>query len=147
MNRQGLSAAEVKARQAQFGKNVLEKKEGATPLSIFLEQFKDYMVLVLIGAAVVSALMHQFSEAFSILVIVILNAMLGFIQEYRTEKALKALEAMTAPSARVLRDQKEQTIPASDLVPGDVLLLETGDRIGADGSCFLFPSWPATNLC
>lgn len=136
MNRQGLSAAEVKARQAQFGKNVLEKKEGATPLSIFLEQFKDYMVLVLIGAAVVSALMHQFSEAFSILVIVILNAMLGFIQEYRTEKALKALEAMTAPSARVLRDQKEQTIPASDLVPGDVLLLETGDRIGADGILF-----------
>ncbi len=136
MNRQGLTTAEVKARQAQYGKNVLDKKEGATPFAIFIEQFKDYMVLVLIGAAVVSALMHQFSEAFSILVIVLLNALLGFVQEFRTEKALKALEALAAPTARVLRDHKEQTIPASELVPGDVMLLETGDRIGADGELF-----------
>ena len=129
----GLTSAEAAARLQKNGRNELSKKQKSKLAGIILEQFKDYMVLVLIGAAVVSALMRQFTEAFSVLVIVLVNALLGVIQEYRTEKALDRLKAMNAPSARVLRDGAERTVPSAELVAGDVLLLEEGDRVGADG--------------
>ena len=132
----GLTSAEAAARLQKNGRNELSKKQKSKLAGIILEQFKDYMVLVLIGAAIVSALMHQFTEAFSVLVIVLVNALLGVIQEYRTEKALDRLKAMSAPTARVLRDGGERVVPSAELVAGDVLLLEEGDRIGADAELF-----------
>lgn len=131
--KKGLTAAEAAARLAQNGRNELSAKRRSRLGAIILEQFKDYMILVLIGAAVVSALMHQFTEAFSVLAIVLINALLGVIQEYRTEKALDRLKAMNAPTARVLRDGMVCVIPSASLVPGDRMLLEEGDRVGADG--------------
>jgi Ca2+-transporting ATPase len=99
----------------------------------FLDQFTDFIVLVLIAAALVSGLLGELIDAVAILVIVVLNALLGFIQEYRAERAIRALRQMTAPTARVVRDDKEQTIPARDVVPGDLLILRAGDLIAADG--------------
>ena len=132
--KKGLTSAEVAARLAQDGHNTLSAKQKSRLGAIILEQFKDYMVLVLIGAAIVSALMRQFTEAFSVLAIVLINALLGVVQEYRTEKALDRLKAMSAPTARVFRDGAERLIPSAELVAGDRLLLEEGDRIGADGA-------------
>lgn len=131
--RKGLTAAEAAARLEQTGRNELSSGQRSRLGAIILEQFKDYMILVLIGAAIVSALMHQFTEAFSVLAIVLINALLGVLQEYRTEKALERLKAMNAPTARVLRDGMVCTIPSALLVPGDRMLLEEGDRVGADG--------------
>ena len=132
--KKGLTSAEVAARLAQDGHNTLSAKQKSRLGAIILEQFKDYMVLMLIGAAIVSALMRQFTEAFSVLAIVLINALLGVVQEYRTEKALDRLKAMSAPTARVFRDGAERLIPSAELVAGDRLLLEEGDRIGADGA-------------
>lgn len=129
----GLSSAEAARRLGEHGRNELTQKQGTKLWAIIAAQFKDYMVLVLIGAAIVSALMHQFTEAFSVLAIVLVNALLGVFQEYRTERALERLKAMGAPTARVVRDGKEQTVAAAELVMGDLIVLEEGDRIGADG--------------
>ena len=92
------------------------------------------MILVLLGAAVISAYLGEVADAIAISAIVILNGALGFIQEYRTERSLQALHRLAAPTAKVLRDGKVLTIPARDIVPGDIALLESGDRVPADGN-------------
>jgi Ca2+-transporting ATPase len=128
----GLSIREVNQRLSEIGKNILETKKGVHPVFLFLGQFKDFMVLVLLAATVVSALLGEIADAVTIMAILIINAILGFIQEYRAERSIESLRTLTAPEARVLRDGMETRIPASDLVPGDIVLLEAGDRIPAD---------------
>ena len=128
----GLSQDEAARRLAQYGPNELVEKGGRTPLKIFWEQITATMVLILIAAAVVAGLLGDLKNTIAISAIVILYAILGFIQEYRAERAIEALRQMAAPTATVLRDGDEREIPARDLVPGDVILIRAGDRIPAD---------------
>ena len=129
---QGLTTEEARKRQQQSGMNTLAEPQKAHPLRIFLGQFRDVMVLILLAAALISWMLHEYADAVTIAVIVVLNAILGFVQEYRTEQTLLALRNMTAPTARVFRDGKQCILPAEQLVPGDVILLEAGDRVPAD---------------
>ncbi|MGE5598999.1 MAG: cation-translocating P-type ATPase, partial [Bacteroidota bacterium] len=129
----GLSDAEAVRRLRAQGENTLRKAATLSPLAVLLDQFKDFMVLVLLGAAAVSWLLGERADALTILAIVFLNAALGFYQEYRAERSLQALRALTAPQARVRRQGHSTVIPAAQVVPGDILLLEAGDRVAADG--------------
>ena len=128
----GLTTPEAAARSAKYGANRLEEKKGPSPLSIFVGQFRDFIVLVLIGAALVSGFLQEWVDAIAIVAIVILNAFLGFIQEYRAERALGALKKLSSPTAKVIRDGHGQVISSHDLVPGDIIELEAGDNAPAD---------------
>ena len=128
----GLSSQESQRRLTKKGLNKLPEKGGISPLKILAEQFTDFMVLVLLAATAISWLLGERNDALAILAIVIMNALLGFAQEYRAEKSLAALRDLTAPQAKVIRDRQIKVIPASEVVPGDLLLLESGDRICAD---------------
>lgn len=129
---QGLSAAEAATRLATHGPNRLEAQKRISPWALLLEQFKNVLIITLLIATGISAFLGHGIEAIAISVIVLFAVFLGFIQEYRAEKALEALKSMAAPTAKVLRDDAEITIPASDIVPGDVFMLAAGDRIPAD---------------
>ncbi|GAB4227441.1 MAG: cation-translocating P-type ATPase [Deltaproteobacteria bacterium] len=129
----GLTAVEAAARLREVGPNELPEGSPLRPARLFLSQFASTMVLVLLGAAAVSALLRDFGDAAAILAIVLLNAALGFTQEYRAEKAMAALKRLAAPAVKVRRDGGVFEIPARELVPGDIVLLETGDRVPADG--------------
>jgi len=128
----GLSSAEAVKRLDNHGLNELTVQKSTSPLTIFLNQFKDLMVVILIIATIISAALGEYIDAIVIVIIVILNSILGFFQEYRAEKALLALKRMSAPRAAVLREGKEITIPARELVPGDVIILRTGDMVPSD---------------
>lgn len=129
----GLTQTEATARLIRYGRNVLPMGEHASVWKILLEQFKNVMVIILILAAVVSVLLNDVEDAIVILVIVVLNAGLGTYQEFRAEQALAALGAMQVPLVRVRRDGAVAEISSEELVPGDVVLLQEGDRIPADG--------------
>ena len=129
---QGISRDEAQKRLFEFGPNELTEKEKRTPLMMFLDQFRDFMILVLIAAALISGFIGELSDTIAIVVIVVLNAVIGFIQEYRAEKAMAALKRMSAPSATVMRSGMAETIPASGLVPGDLVMLEAGKIVPAD---------------
>jgi Ca2+-transporting ATPase len=131
-NRDGLSQEEAHRRLTQFGPNELAGKKKISPWGIFLEQFKNFLIIILLVAVALSAVLGEVSDAIVIFVIVLFAAGLGFIQEYRAERAMEALRRMAAPLASVLRNGTEIEIPARELVPGDVILLRTGDRIAAD---------------
>jgi Ca2+-transporting ATPase len=131
--REGLSGGEAQRRLREFGYNELIERKRITPLQIFLSQFKDVFVIMLLVATGIAFLIGEIIDASTIAVIVILNSMVGFIQEYRSEKAMEAMRKLTAPRARVVRDGREKIIPAREVVPGDITVLETGDRIPADG--------------
>lgn len=128
----GLSQTEAEKRRREYGPNALVQTKPPGAFRIFFSQFRDAMVLILLAATGISALLGEWTDAVTIIVIVLLNAILGFIQEYRTEKTLEALRNMTAPAARVCRDGKWQEIPAEQLVPGDVISVEAGDCVPAD---------------
>ena len=135
----GLDSAEAARRQEQYGKNKLKEKKSKTNFQRFADQFKDVMILILIVAAVISFVIaciegeaKEFFEPVLILLIVIINAIMGVVQESKAEKALEALKNMSAPHARVLRDGEEKVIEAVDLVPGDIIHLEAGDFVPAD---------------
>ncbi len=135
----GLSAAEVSARREKYGENKLREAKKKTTFQRFLDQFKDVMILILIAAAVVSFVVvcaeQNWGELFEpalILLIVILNAVMGVVQESKAEKALDALKNLSAPHARVIRDGKEMVVEAAELVPGDIIHLEAGDFVPAD---------------
>ncbi len=129
---QGLSAEEVRTRLLEHGPNELTESARKRVFMMFLDQFKDFMILVLIAAAVISGIIGDASDTIAIIVIVALNAVIGFVQEYRAEKAMQLLMKMSAHSALVIRDGNPVTIPAAQLVPGDVVILETGRIIPAD---------------
>jgi len=129
---QGISAAHAQKLLLEHGPNELTEKKKKTPFMMFLDQFKDFMILVLIAAAFISGFIGEVSDTIAIIVIVVLNAAVGFIQEYRAEKAMTALKKMAAPSATVMRNGMPETISASRLVPGDVVLLEAGKIVPAD---------------
>jgi P-type Ca2+ transporter type 2C len=129
----GLSAAEAERRLAQYGPNVLVERAGTGPWAILWEQFTGIMVVMLIISAIISAFLGETIDAIVIMVIVVLNAVLGFVQEYRAEQAMAALKRMAVPRVRVRRDGHLQEINANSLVPGDVIQLETGNTVPADG--------------
>lgn len=128
----GLSSAEAAERLRKDGANTLADEKKAKPLKIFLGQFRDVMIMILLAATVVSFFLGEIYDAVTIIIIVLLNAILGFIQEYRTERTLAALKNMAAPSAKCYRDGSLTTIPAAELVRGDIIRTEAGDRVPAD---------------
>lgn len=134
----GLTEKEAAERLRKNGENRLAEGKKTGALSIFLSQFRDVMVLILLAATVISAILGEITDAVTIILIVLLNAVLGFVQEFRTEKTLEALKSMTAPTAKCLRDGKMTVIPAKNLVTEDVIELESGDRVPAD--CVLLRS-------
>ena len=129
----GLTSAEAAGRLDKFGPNELVEKGAKSPWAIFVDQFKDLMVIILIVAAIASAVLGQVEEVIIIMAIVALNAVIGFSQEYRAEQAIAALKKLAVPTVRVLRDGRLSDISARLLVPGDIVRLETGDLIPADG--------------
>ena len=128
----GLAGEEVERRHAEFGPNELPEAPPPSMLKLFLSQFTSVIVWVLIGAAVISGLLEDWLDSAAILAIVLLNGVLGFIQEFRAERSLAALRNMSVATARVFREGVLRSIPARELVPGDLTLLEAGDRIPAD---------------
>lgn len=131
-DKDGLSSKEVDKRLQQHGPNELKKEKKFTALKIFISQFKNAFLLLLIFAGFLSLILGEKIEAIAIFIIIFLNAILGFVQEYRAESAMKALEKLSTPKAKVMRDGKEIEVPAKNLVPGDIILIEAGDIIPAD---------------
>jgi Ca2+-transporting ATPase len=129
---EGLSVDEVEKRIEKYGPNELIEVKKKTVFMMFLDQFKDFMIMILVVAAVVSGIIGELADTIAIVVIVILNAIIGFVQEYRAEQAMKALKQMAAPSALTLRNNNVTTISASELVPGDIVYLEAGRIVPAD---------------
>lgn len=128
----GLDEAEAALLALRHGPNEIAGAEQRTPLSLLLAQFKDFMIVVLIGAAVISGLIGDLIDTLAIVVIVLLNALIGFVQAWRADRALAALQQLAAARATVLRGGQRQTLPASQLVPGDIVLLEAGNQVPAD---------------
>ena len=128
----GLSEQEVLANREQFGANILDEGEKRSLLKLFLAQFSNSMIIILIVAAVISFFLDERADAMIILAIVGLNAILGVLQEDKAEKALAALKAMAAPMSKVRRDGQEKVIPSADLVQYDILILDAGDKVSAD---------------
>jgi len=128
----GLGKEEAIKRLVEFGSNELRKEKGKSPVKLFLRQFKNILVVILLIATALSFAVGEPYDSIVIIAIVIAVAVLGFTQEYRAEKALDALKKMTAPTASVLRDGKETKIKTSEVVPGDIILLYTGDKVSAD---------------
>ena len=133
----GLSEEEAKKRQKENGYNELQEKKKKSLFVKFLEQFKDFMIIILIIAAIISGVVGQmqgegFTDSIIILIVVILNAVIGVIQENKAEKSLEALKKMSSYSAKVMRDGKVTVIPSRELVPGDIVILDTGDYVPAD---------------
>lgn len=128
----GLSSVEIEDRLQKYGLNELQNKKGVSPVKIFLSQFNDLITWILIGATLISGFMGDKADAITILIIVVMNAFLGFIQEYKTEKSLEQLKKLSSPTAKVIRDGKIDVINSIYLVPGDIVVLEGGDRIPAD---------------
>lgn len=128
----GLSQSEAEARLKQYGLNEIKEGKKVPPLKIFLEQFDSIVIWILIVATLISAFLKEYIDAIVILVILILIAVLGFVQEYRAESAIEALKKLASLKATVIRDGKKREIDAKELVPGDVIVLESGDKIPAD---------------
>jgi Ca2+-transporting ATPase len=128
----GLSPEDAEGRLKEYGKNELKEKEKVSVFSLFLSQFKSILILILIIASIVSALLGEAIDSVVILFTVFLAGILGFVQEYRAEKAIELLKSLTSPEATVIRNGTEKKIPSTYLVPGDIILLQTGDRIPAD---------------
>ncbi len=128
----GLSTAEATARLRENGPNEIARQKAASPWLLLLGQFKSPVIWLLLAACAISAVLREVVDAIAIGAIVVINALVGFFQEYRAERSVLALRAMTAPRARVLRDGRATTIPAIEIVPDDMLLLDAGDVVAAD---------------
>ncbi|MGI6364622.1 MAG: cation-translocating P-type ATPase [Bacillota bacterium] len=132
----GLASEERFRRQRQYGLNKLEEKRSFRPLLLFLGQFGDTMVLMLLAATLVSAVLGEYADALTIMTIVVLNAVLGFVQEFKAERSLEALQSFSAPRAQIICDGEVRSVPAEELVPGDIVFLKAGDRVPADVRIF-----------
>ncbi len=128
----GLSPDEASAALKEYGPNRLTEGKKISPWALLAEQFKNVLVIILLLATLMSGFLGHEVEAITIAVIVLLAVFLGFIQEFRAEKAMEALKSMAAPNATVIRGGEQKKIPATDLVPGDIILLAAGDRVPAD---------------
>ncbi|MGL5615370.1 MAG: calcium-translocating P-type ATPase, PMCA-type [Sarcina sp.] len=129
----GLTTKEAERRIKEYGLNEIVKNNKVSPIKIFLSQFNDFMTWVLLGATLISGFMGDKADAITIFIIVVLNAILGFVQEFKTEKSLDALKSLASPTCKVFRDGNVKVINANLLTLGDIVILETGDRIPADG--------------
>jgi len=129
---EGLSAENVKMRLEQYGLNEIQENDRRSLLSIFLGQLKDFMIFILIVAAVISGIVGELQDTIAIVIILLLNATIGSVQEYRAEKAVAALKAMSEPEVQVRRDGQKKIIPSNQLVPGDIVFLEAGNVVAAD---------------
>lgn len=129
----GLSRSEAQKRLQEFGPNQLLEQRKVSAFHLFFDQFSNFIVWILIAAALIAGILREWIDAFAIIVIVILNALLGFFQEYKAERSLTALRKMIKLSSKVIREGKLQTVPSKDIVPGDLILIEAGDHIPADG--------------
>ena len=132
-SRSGLSTRQAEARYTQYGENALQEHPGKKTWQVFLEQFQDLLVLILIAAAAISILSGSGESAAVIFAVITMNAVLGTIQHEKARKSLESLKKLSAPAARVLRDGREREIPAAKLVPGDIVLLDAGSLVAADG--------------
>src|SRR3989338_2540656 len=128
----GLSSEDAQKQLEEYGPNELLEKKKKTPLAMFLDQFKDFMIIVLIAAAIIAGALGEAADTIAIAVIIVLNAIIGFVQEYRAEKPMAALKKMAAQFATVIRDDKLINIPASEIAPGDIIVLEAGKIVPAD---------------
>lgn len=128
----GLTAAEAEKRLEELGPNTITEEKKETLLQKLLNQFKDFMILILIAAAIISGLLGEMADSIIIIAIVVINAILGVYQEGKAEKAIESLQKMSAPHARILRDGQQMSVEASNLVPGDIVMLEAGDIVPAD---------------
>jgi Ca2+-transporting ATPase len=128
----GLTQEETEKRLQEFGFNELRKERRITALEVFANQFKSFLIMILIFASAISFVLGEVTDGIAISAILVLNAILGFVQEYRAEKAIEALKKLAAPKAKVMREGKEAIIQAREIVPGDIILFETGDRVAAD---------------
>ncbi|MEK6837178.1 MAG: HAD-IC family P-type ATPase, partial [Nanoarchaeota archaeon] len=131
-SRSGLSESEVSVRLPKYGYNELPKEKRAQPLIIFLSQFRNFLIILLIVATAISLFLREFLEAAAMFFIILVSAVLGFVQEFRAERAIEALEKISAPTARVIRNGNTVKIAAREIVPGDLILLEAGDIVPAD---------------
>lgn len=131
-NLKGLTSKEAEKRLKIYGKNELVKRKKISPLKIFFNQFSDFMTIILLLATFFSLCMGETIEALTIIFIVFLNAVLGFWQEFKTEKTLEALKNLAAPTAMVIREGNHLIIPAAEVVPGDIIIVEAGNRVPAD---------------
>jgi len=131
-NAGGLDSKEAKKRLESYGKNIIKEKKRISPVKIFINQFKSFIIGILIAAVVISLVIGERIDAIVIGIILVLNAAFGFVQEYRAEKAIEALKKMASLKAKVIRNNEKIEIDASEIVPGDILILETGDKIAAD---------------
>ena len=128
----GLMPVEAHKRLEKYGTNELQTKGGPTAFGIFIRQFKDFLIILLLFATAFSLALHEYIDAGAMFAIVLLSAGLGFIQEFRAEKAIEALKSISAPTARVVRNGRHKEVAAKDLVPGDIIILEEGDIVPAD---------------
>lgn len=132
-SQRGLSQSEAEKRQVQYGKNRIQEKKKKNWFQVFLGQFQDLLVWILIAAAIVSAMTDNGESSVVIGAVLLLNAVLGTIEHQKAEKSLEGLRALSAPEARVIRDGKRVKVAAEDIVPGDIFMLEAGDLVAADG--------------
>lgn len=129
----GLNDEEVKRQRNKYGYNELEEAVGKSPIQVFFDQFRDFLVLILLSAAIISAFLGKLESTVVIMVVVIINAILGTMQHIKAEQSLKSLKALSSPTAKVLRNGQKMEIPSRELVVGDIFYLDAGDYVSADG--------------
>lgn len=133
VTKDGLTQAQVEKQRQTYGENALAEEKKKSPIVVFLEQFKDLLVIILIIAAIISAISGNGESTIVIVAVITLNAILGTVQHFKAEKSLESLKALSSPSAKVMRDGRKIEVPSKEIVPGDILMLEAGDLVVADG--------------
>src|SRR5690625_4778503 len=128
----GLSEKDVQARKKQFGANELDSEKKQARWLLFLKQFQDFMVLVLLGATLIAGLLGEYIDAIAIMIIVLVNGCIGYFQEQKAERSLEKLKQLSAPLAHVKRNGEWERLPSREIVVGDIIKIKSGDRVPAD---------------